>query len=95
MLRLLPEAEHDILEAARWYEERDLGLGAKFVANLDAAFQKIDAGPQRYPEAHRSLRRALLSHFPYAIFFRDDGDDVLIFAVLHQRSARDVLHERQ
>lgn len=95
MLRLRPEAERDIWEAAQWYEKREAGLGKEFVTNVDDAFRKIAAGPKRYPVAHHNLRRALLSRFAYAIFFREDKDDLLVVAVLHQRSAREVLVERE
>jgi hypothetical protein len=44
-LRVRPEARVDIFDAAQWYEDREPGLGMAFIAEIDAAFQRIDLGP--------------------------------------------------
>ena len=44
-LRVRPEAEVDILDAAEWYEKRGPGLGAEFVAEIDAVFGRSLKGP--------------------------------------------------
>ena len=36
-----PEAEADLAEAKRWYEERRQGLGADFVLCVDEALERI------------------------------------------------------
>lgn len=40
-LRVRPEARADILDAARWYEDRQPGLGEAFVGEIDAVFHRI------------------------------------------------------
>lgn len=43
--------------------------------------------PASFPLVHRTVRRALLRRFPYAVFFVEQGDaEVVVLAVLHQAS---------
>lgn len=93
-LRVRPEAKTDITDAARWYEARQPNLGASFVEEVHVAFGRIEAGPLRYAIAHGSLRRAFVRRFPFSIYFDLDGSDIVIFAVLHQRRAKEVLDLR-
>ena len=34
-------AEADVAEAARWYDDRQLGLGEKFIREVDQAIARI------------------------------------------------------
>ena len=92
--RVRPEARADIFDAAQWYEDREPGLGVAFIAEIDAAFQRIELGPERYTSIHRQLRRVLVRRFPYAVYFGVDAADIVIFAVLHQRRAPKILDDR-
>lgn len=93
-LRVGPEARLEILETARWYEEREAGLGTKFIAELDKALKRLELGPERYQVLYREMRRALMRRFPYAIYFEPEGADIVVFAVLHQRQDRKILDDR-
>jgi hypothetical protein len=57
-LRVRPEARHDILSAMTWYETRELGLGAQFLAEVDAVFERIVKRPESYAKTHGPFRRA-------------------------------------
>ena len=94
-LRIRPEALDDIRAAMAWYDGREPELGAAFLAEADALFQRIDASPQHYPQVHGPLCRALMRRFPYTVYFAFEGDGVVIFAVLHQRRDRGVLDTRR
>ena len=81
---LAPQASVDIEEAARWYENQLTGLGIEFVLEVDFAFEKIQNNPKFYLQSYRSVRRALLRRFPYAIYFLANNSRIHIIAVLHQ-----------
>ena len=49
LLEVRPEAELDLLEAASWYDGEREGLGTEFLAELHAAFTRIEEGPLRFP----------------------------------------------
>ncbi len=64
-----PAAEADIAQAALWYEQRAVGLGAEFLRAVDVALAEIARMPERFPVVHPVCRRALLRRFPYGVYF--------------------------
>jgi hypothetical protein len=48
-VRLRPEAEQDLAEAARWYEEQRPGLGLEFLDEALATFSAIAERPWLTP----------------------------------------------
>jgi toxin ParE1/3/4 len=82
-IRFRPEAEADVLEAHAWYRERGLGLAEEFLRSLDASLDLIRRLPESHPMVHRQVRRALLQHFPYGIFYVLEGNTVTVLACFH------------
>jgi plasmid stabilization system protein ParE len=78
-----PEAQTDIREAARWYEDREPGLGLRFLREIRTSLQYISDNPLMFPMIEEDVRRALLPKFPYSIYFVIDPETTVI-AVLHQ-----------
>ena len=78
-----PEAEADIAEAFRWYEEKREGLGLEFVGVVDACLAAIERHPQSYAVVRGQTRRAVLRRFPYSIFYLVDGDRMVVVACVH------------
>lgn len=88
------EARRDVIEAYRWYEDRSPGLGLRFRDALDATITRARQNPVGYQVLFRELRRALVRRLPYAVFFRDHAEVVVIVAVLHMRRSPDVWRSR-
>ena len=80
-----PEAEAGVLEARQWYESRREGLGNRFAAADDARVERIIANPLAFPLVRGETRRAVLTRFPYAIYFRIDREDVVVLAIHGRR----------
>jgi plasmid stabilization system protein ParE len=78
-------AETDLREAQNWYENQRTGLGAEFLAEIDATIRVLIRDPQRHPVYYRGFRRVLTRRFPYKLFYRLEDDRVIIFRVLHVR----------
>ena len=78
-------AEADVAEAAQWYDERQLGLGDKFVRDVDQAIARVVENPLSFPVILRrhEVRRVLTKRLPYRIFFSLKSDTVVVHAVLH------------
>jgi plasmid stabilization system protein ParE len=76
-----PEAEAEALETRDWYEGRRPGLGAEFRVALDETIERIADSPMQFRLVRGETRRAILSSFPYAVYFRLDGNDIVILAV--------------
>jgi len=79
-----PEAQDDIREAARWYEDRESGLGLRFLREIRTSLEHICDNPLRFPIIEEDVRRALLHKFPYSIYFINEPATVATIAVLHQ-----------
>ena len=82
-VRLRKEAESDLATAASWYEEQRTGLGQEF---LDAALETLHSiakFPSMYPVVHKSTRRALISRFPFGLYYREDEPHIVVLAVMH------------
>jgi toxin ParE1/3/4 len=56
VLRRAARREFD--DAALWYEERRVGLGAEFVAEIERALGLVAENPERFPIMHRDIRCA-------------------------------------
>lgn len=78
-----PRADLDVEAAVEWYENERSGLGLEFLDELRATYDRIAEGPLKYQPLRSEIRRALLKHFPYAVYFAIEGDDVVILTVLH------------
>jgi len=89
-----PEARVEAVESARYYEGQQPGLGKKFSIALQDGLAHIQNQPQLYPRIEVSCQRALLSHFPYGVIFRERKDEVQIIAVMHLRRAPDYWKKR-
>ena len=82
-LRLRPEAELELTDAALWYEEQGLGLGHQFLDEALAAFSTITETPLMYPIVHRNTRRALIHRFPFGVYYRVETNTIVVVAVMH------------
>ena len=76
-----PEAVAEALDTRDWYESRQRGLGAAFRKCLDDAIEQLAKEPSRFRRVRGETRRALLDRFPYAVYFRETADGVVVLAV--------------
>ena len=59
-------------------------MGRNFRAAVDAVIQRMSANPWQFPVVYKSIRRALLRHFPYALMFVVEADETLtVIACFH------------
>src|SRR5437879_5555556 len=82
-VRLRPEAEDDLAEAAVWYEEQQPGLGQRFLDAVTATVSRISTLPLAFPIVHGSTRRALLQRFPFGVFSPVAEARIDVIAILH------------
>lgn len=91
-LEVRSDALADIEEAAQWYDQREVSLGAEFLSEVLQGIDVVLTNPLAYRVRHRrkNVRWKLLDRFPYRVVYQIARDLVTVFAVLH--SAR---HDRQ
>jgi plasmid stabilization system protein ParE len=86
-----PNAEADAHDAQLWYESQRTGLGDELLEEIRHAVRVLEEHPDRRPIYYRGFRRLLTRRFPYKLFYRVEGDCVIVFRILHAK--RD--HRRQ
>ena len=86
-LVIRPEAEADVLEGFRWYNEQLPGLGQEFLVEIDRALESIQSYPEANRKLYREYRRCLMRRFPYSIFYVIHAEKIVVFGILH--AARD------
>ena len=84
-LKIRPQTELDVTDAALWYEDQRSGLGSELLAEVDAVMQRVVQSPFQFPEIKSDVRRALLRRFPYSVYFQVSDEMVDVIAVLHQQ----------
>ena len=82
-LIIRPEAEAELTEASRWYEEQAPGLGERFLDSVGACLASSQDNPMLYPVIHEDVRRSLTRRFPYCVFYLVRHDTVVVLAFLH------------
>jgi plasmid stabilization system protein ParE len=93
-VRLRPEAEDDLAEAAAWYEDQRQGLGQEFLDHVLSTVESIIERPKMYPTVHRNTRRALIHRFPFGIYYRIEKELIVVVGVMHGRRDPHVWKER-
>ena len=81
-----PEAEKDLFEALRFYQERESNEVAEDLeAELRRSAQLLFRHPEIAPAiGRRHVRRLVLDRFPFNLHYVIAGDFILILAVAHQ-----------
>lgn len=80
-----PAARAEFDGATLWYEDRQLGLGIQFVAEIDRAVDLASKFPDRYPIKHSEIRCIRAHRFPYFIFYIVEAERIVVLAVFHAR----------
>jgi plasmid stabilization system protein ParE len=87
-------AEKDIADAINWYEEKVKGLGENFLISLDEVFQSILRNPEAFPKVYKEFRRALMSKYPYSIFYIITRNKIIVIAVFHEKRNPEIWKNR-
>jgi plasmid stabilization system protein ParE len=84
-VEILPEAEAEIREAFLWYFERSPIAAEAFRSETLGAIDRLGVDALMWPEDAEAIRRHILRHFPYTVFYEILGNTVTVLAVAHQR----------
>jgi toxin ParE1/3/4 len=77
------EAEQEFDEAFDYYDERRVGLGAEFVAEVQRVFDRLAVSPMMHQIVFADIRKGVVRRFPYCVFYRPHPDHVEVIAVFH------------
>ena len=82
-LEFLPDAQAEFYEAAVYYEDKEVGLGKRFRAEVWDICSAILEHPLIWREREGGFRRVNCPVFPYYIAYFIRGDKVVVAAVAH------------
>lgn len=78
-----PEAGQEIDDAFGWYEDKEPGVGFRFLHDLEIVYAAIARRPEMFQPVRGGFRRALMRKFPYAVFFEFDERLAVVHSVFH------------
>jgi len=84
-LVISPRAHADLNDAWRWYEDRQQGVGDRFMLRVDEVLARICRDPEMFPILQRGARWAAVPRFPYGILYRVEDSDLVVLGVIHGR----------
>jgi toxin ParE2 len=93
-VRLLPEAEREIADAAEWYDGEHTGLGDDFLQSLRECRKAIGAFPESGSPGELGTHVRQIKRFPYSLVYQIRRSEIVVAAVAHQSRRPDYWHER-
>jgi toxin ParE1/3/4 len=78
-----PEARTEFDEAYDWYEGQRSGLGEKFAEAVQRVLDRIAVLPQMHGKVFGEVRKALVSGFPYCVYYHAESTEVRVIAIFH------------
>ena len=79
------EAERELVDAADWYFFQRPGLDLEFLGEVNSVIERIKDNPALFPVVKGSVRRAVVSRFPYLVLFRLLQDSIQVIAIFHAK----------
>lgn len=78
-----PEAQAEFDDGFDVYESRQPMLGDDFDAAVNAVLHGIGLMPKMHAVIYRGVRRAVVSGFPYCVYYVEEPTEVRVISVFH------------
>jgi len=82
-VRFVAGARRDLLDGVAFYDKSRAGQGARFTHAVEQAAARALAFPRSGSPAAANTRRIIVTAFAFSLFYREDGAEIVIFAVAH------------
>lgn len=98
-VRLLVSARLDSFDIAEWYENRQTGLGDRFLRSLQDLVDNLAIHPRLHGRVTRSpkgreIRQARVSGFSIVATYEVTASEAVILSIVHARSIRQPWRKR-
>jgi toxin ParE1/3/4 len=84
-VEILHQAEIELWDTAKYYENKSLDLGVDFLNEMEEAIRFIREAPLRQSENDDRTRRVLTKRFPYQVIYTIHDKKIWIVAFSNQR----------
>ena len=78
-----PEAQKELSEAVKYYEDIKTGLGLDFLKEVKMAIKRIKDFPKAWTPFSENTRRCLVNRFPYGVIYQVEDKEIKIIAIMH------------
>jgi plasmid stabilization system protein ParE len=75
-----PEARAELAEAVGWYRGKSEVVAGGFRVSVRQTIAHISERPKSFVEILPGVRRALTSQYPYAIFYAEENDAIIVLS---------------
>lgn len=93
-VNLHPEAHAEMIEQARYYEDKSEGLGVDFLDAVEETVRRVAKSPGAGAIERGTIRKRLVSGFPFTVLYEVQPDRIYIAAVMHQHRRPGYWQER-
>ncbi len=81
--RYHPHARNELISSALFYDERNQGLGERFLKAVEATETMIRRHPRLGTPFEAGTRKLRIKKFPYAMIYKEYPEFIKVFAVAH------------
>ena len=92
-IKISEAAQQDLVEGHRFYERQSTGLGGYFLDSVLADIESLHLYAGIHV-LHFGYHRLLARRFPFAIYYRVEGEIIKVYAVLDCRRDPAWIHDR-
>ncbi|MDP4198571.1 MAG: type II toxin-antitoxin system RelE/ParE family toxin [Bacteroidota bacterium] len=92
--RIISPAKEELAESALFYLHESPQAAFDFEVEVDAALTAIREAPTRYRIHARDIRVKELDRFPFSLYYRTKGEEILILSVAHNTRMPDFWIDR-
>ena len=79
-----PEAREELVESARFLEEKTTGLGLDLITAVEQAADRLTKFRELGPAESAGIRKCLVRGFPFTLLYEVNPEHIYIAAVMHQ-----------
>jgi plasmid stabilization system protein ParE len=79
----LKKAKKELIDAWNWYEDKQIGLGDKFIKEAFQHISILKNNPINFPSYYKPYRQLPLSIFPYLIIYKVVKSKIIIVSIFH------------
>ena len=80
--KLTAETEADLLRGIKWLDRISLGLGDQFESEFYNVLERIKRDPYLFAANHTGYRPCRLKRFTAVLYFRVDGDLIVVVGLI-------------
>jgi toxin ParE1/3/4 len=84
-LRVREEARAELLRETSYYEGQRQGMGKRFREAVAASFDLIRRFPSGGAPGPAGTRKAKVRGFPFTVVYRDEPEELVVFAIAPDR----------